>query len=302
VSYFRTHKLAYSWRLGALYGYLGCTRQAFGQAIARLTRLQGRRLRTIQLGHRLQEKVGHFGPRLLYLAESASFEGGRDYTERVLLAANFGRPKALASFTKACKDPLRNLIEGLQVVRPNQLWQTDITYFWVNDRHYYLSFILDVYTRKIVHSYSSKSLKAEHQANLLKTAIKKIGSENAKGLIIHTDRGVQYRANCFKKVVKDAEIVHSMAHYSWENAYCERLHRTLKQGYLRPARIQSFKELQKVVAKSVYKYNTLKPHVHLPNKRSPIAFINWIKENPKINTYVVDIWTELTHLKTTTLN
>jgi len=159
VSYFRTHKLAYSWRLGALYGYLGCTRQAFGQAIARLTRLQGRRLRTIQLGHRLQEKV-----------------------------------------------------------------------------------------------------------------------------------------------VKDAEIVHSMAHYSWENAYCERLHRTLKQGYLRPARIQSFKELQKVVAKSVYKYNTLKPHVHLPNKRSPIAFINWIKENPKINTYVVDIWTELTHLKTTTLN
>lgn len=302
MSYFRQHKLAYPWHLQDLYKHLGGTRQGFTQAIARMQRQQGRQLRTICAGYKLRELAGEFGPRQLYWSQPEAFEGGRDYTERVLLAADFGRPKALASFTKACKDPLPNLIEGLRVVRPNQLWQTDITYFWVNNRHYYLSFILDVYTRKIVHSCCSQSLKASYQANLLKKALKKLGSQPPKDLIIHTDRGLQYRAKCWKKIVKTAKIAHSMAHYSWENAYCERLHRTLKQAYLRPARIQNFKELQKVVAKSVHSYNTYKAHSNLPNKRSPDSFINWLKHNPTTNNYVVDIWTELTHINTRTLN
>lgn len=43
-----------------------------------------------------------------------------------------------------------NLIEGMNVTRPYQVLQSDITYFDVEGKFYYLVFIIDVYTREVL--------------------------------------------------------------------------------------------------------------------------------------------------------
>jgi len=43
-----------------------------------------------------------------------------------------------------------NLLIGLVINKPNQVWQSDITYFELNERFYYITFIIDAFTRVIV--------------------------------------------------------------------------------------------------------------------------------------------------------
>lgn len=88
----------------------------------------------------------------------------------------------------------QNLIQGMMIQDRNIVWQTDITYFYMNGRYYYLVFIIDVYTKKIVGYHASDHLRAEANLAALRMAIK-----NTKGslenLIHHSDRGSQYVDN-----------------------------------------------------------------------------------------------------------
>lgn len=95
-----------------------------------------------------------------------------------------------------------NLIEGLCVYKPNQLWQSDITYFYLHGRFYYIVFILDVYTRKIVGFNVSDHLRAEANIKALKQAVKSQKS-SLKGMIHHSDRGSQYVDKRYIKLLKE---------------------------------------------------------------------------------------------------
>lgn len=158
---------------------------------------------------------------------------------------------------------------------PNQLWQTDITWVWAGGRWYYLSFVVDVYTRQILAAHCSRDL---------------------SGLIIHTDRGVQYTSSAYKDYLEDRELTHSMAHYAWQNAYCERVNRTIKEGYLKYYPTGSYASLCQAVAKAVRLYNRCKPHRGLPGRLSPDQFVKE-RSRGKHPDYHVDIWSELTSTK-----
>jgi putative transposase len=84
-----------------------------------------------------------------------------------------------------------NLIEGMVLWDKNQLWQSDITYFWVMGEYYYLVFIIDVYTKQILGYNVSNHLRAEANLSALKMAIRNCNG-NIRGLIHHSDRGSQY--------------------------------------------------------------------------------------------------------------
>jgi hypothetical protein len=83
----------------------------------------------------------------------------------------------------------KNLIKELIPVSSNQLWVSDITYITLQNSFAYLSLITDAYSRKIVGFYLSKTLEASGCIKALKMALK--NNENIKGLIHHSDRGVQ---------------------------------------------------------------------------------------------------------------
>jgi transposase InsO family protein len=67
----------------------------------------------------------------------------------------------------------KNLIENLEVTRPEQVWVSDITYVGSRSNHMYLSLVTDTYSKKIIDFNVSKSLNAQGAVSALKMAVKK---------------------------------------------------------------------------------------------------------------------------------
>ena len=166
-----------------------------------------------------------------------------------------------------------NLIEGMQVIGINQVWQTDITYFRLKGVFYYLVFMLDVYTRKIISYKVSDNLRAEANIWVLKQAIKlRGGKRNLSGLIHHSDRGSQYIAQEYIGLLKGNNINISMGLKGQENAYAERVNGIIKNEYLKRWEINSFEELKRKLREAVNHYNEKRIHSSLPDRLSPNAF------------------------------
>ena len=153
---------------------------------------------------------------------------------------------------------------GLKVVRINQLWQSDITYYELGERFYYITLIQDNFSKMIVgHSVSDDltMLKTTHAALLVAVSNRK--GAGLKGLILHSDGGGQYYAKEFLKLTHKLNIVNSMCTYSWENGMAERLNGVIKNNYLKHRNIKLFSQLVKEVDRTVELYNFEKPHSSL---------------------------------------
>src|SRR5690554_3257178 len=131
------------------------------------------------------------------------------------------------------------------------------TYLGNRENLSYLSLITaDAYSKKIVGYDVSDSLATESCLNSLK-------KENNKGLIHHSDRGLQYCSDDYQKLLKKYKIRCSMTQESdpYENAIAERINGILKQEY----DIDKFNvdlNTRKILVKQTVKvYNELRPHL-----------------------------------------
>ena len=105
--------------------------------------------------------------------------------------------------------------------KPNEKWTTDITYIWVKDQWLYLATVMDLFSRKIV----GWSLDTSMTERLIKDAMK-MAFSNRKlepGLIVHSDRGVQYRAQSYIDYLTSNKCRISMSRKGncWDNAPME---------------------------------------------------------------------------------
>lgn len=163
-----------------------------------------------------------------------------------------------------------NLIEGLLVWEKNRVWQTDITYYQVKDRFFYLTFIIDIYT-KVIRGYQvSLNMRAEANLNALEMALS--NTVVRPGLIHHSDRGSQFTDNEYRNTLAAYKIQMSMGLIAQENAYAERINGTIKNEYLKFKDINSFDQLKHEVDLAVNHYNEKRIHRHLPGKQSPRQF------------------------------
>jgi len=171
-----------------------------------------------------------------------------------------------------------NLIEGLVVWAKNTVWQSDITYFDLNGRFYYLVFIIDVFTRQIVGYAVSDHLRAEANLNALKMALNKHGPPK----IHHSDRGSQYIDRAYTKLLTDHDVKISMGLQAQDNAYAERINGTIKNEYLKHWNIKSFNQLKRKVKESVNHYNGSRIHDSLPGKVTPNEFSRKTDKYPNV--------------------
>jgi len=164
-----------------------------------------------------------------------------------------------------------NLAEGMLLWQKNQLWQSDITYFRVGERFYYLAFIIDVYTKHILGYHVSDHLRAEANLKALQMALKTSGG-NINGLVHHSDRGSQYGDKEYTGLlIKNGALI-SMGMKAQDNAYVESLNGIIKDEYLNHWNIASFADLKRRVKQAVNHYNHHRPHGSLPQRLSPNAF------------------------------
>lgn len=226
---------------------------------------------------------------------------GRDKTEALLMASGFRviyPPNYIKTTHSVRLHRFGNLIEGLTVKSINKIVQTDITYLWVKDRFYYLVFIIDVYSRFITGYHASCGLEAEANMKALRMMIKLRGKENMKGLIHHSDRGSQYNCNKYLGILKEHGIKVSMCNEAWENAYTERINRTIKDEYLRHRNIDCLNTLRKQMGRAIKLYNKKRPHWSLPQQMAPAIFEDHVNKLSKTKRPIMMIYKAVEVLST----
>ena len=119
-----------------------------------------------------------------------------------------------------------NLVQEVEVVRPEQVWVCDITYVRLGKGFVYLAVIMDVFTRAIRGWSLSRDLDTPLTLAALQAASRLCLPE-----IHHSDQGVQYAAQEYVALLNQYHVQISMAAQGKpeENGYAERLMRTIKE-------------------------------------------------------------------------
>jgi transposase InsO family protein len=122
-----------------------------------------------------------------------------------------------------------NLIRGLKINGPNQVWATDLTYIKLVSEYVYVSAIIDVYTRKIVGWAISRDLSHKFCLEALEIAVRRY--KPPKGIIHHSDRGVQYACIDYVEYLKknNFQISQSRLATPEDNAFIESFFKTMKK-------------------------------------------------------------------------
>ena len=122
----------------------------------------------------------------------------------------------------------RNLIEEMTVNDINQVWTADITYIRIDNGFVYLAVIIDLYSRKVIGWSISKKIDAQLTLNALKMAIQR--RQPPRGVIHHSDRGVQYLCDDYTDLLKENGFHLSCSRKGnpYDNAWTESFMKTLK--------------------------------------------------------------------------
>jgi len=118
------------------------------------------------------------------------------------------------------------LLRGVDIIRPNQVWSTDITYIRLPRGFVYLVAIIDWYSRKIMSWRLSNTMDAGFCVDCLEEAIATYGTPE----IFNSDQGSQFTSDAFTGVLINSGVKISMdgRGRALDNIFVERLWRTVK--------------------------------------------------------------------------
>lgn len=183
-------------------------------------------------------------------------------------------PYRKSSLTEEERAKVVNLIKGLKITRPNQVWTMDITYIKTKTHGYlYLITYIDAFSRRIVGWGLKPDQKTESILAVLKTAVKE--RQPAPGLIIHSDKGSQMRSKAYRDYCEGRNIV--LSYTSWnhscdENAMQESFHASLKKEAIYQRKPETIEDAYETIYNYIECfYNPKRLHSAL-NYLSPITF------------------------------
>lgn len=267
--------------MSALFDLNKITKQAFHQRRNRERKKNEERGQLIPLIKQVRFDHPNMGAREIHrLIRPASM--GRDLFERFCFENGFKllRKRSFIRTTNSLGvTRFENLLIGRELTGVNQVWVSDITYYRIGEQFYYLTFIIDLFSRKIVGYSVSKNLLTENTtipALLMAISLRKPPA----GVILHSDGGGQYYCKEFLRISKG--FLHSMAENVYENPHAERLNGVIKNDYLEGYAPWNFESLKAMLAKAVVMYNDIKPHSAL-NKLSPSQFEVLLTKSGLIN-------------------
>ena len=155
---------------------------------------------------------------------------------------------------------------------PNLVWASDFTYIKVAGKWYYLCIVMDLFSRKVI----SWNISGKPDVDLVMNAFKKAYAkrEQPHGLMFHSDRGSQYTAFSFRRLLDSLDVVQSFSKkgYPFDNACCESFFKYLKKEETNRRTYHSLEELNMSIFKYIEGfYNSRRPHGSLgmltPNQK-----------------------------------
>ncbi len=134
-------------------------------------------------------------------------------------------PKPRLSLNPLAHKRFPYLLKGVAIVRPNQVWSTDITYIRLRGGFVYLAAVMDWYSRYVLAWELSISLEADFCVTVLERALARQRPE-----IFNTDQGVQFTSAQFQAPLLAAQVRLSMdgRGRAFDNIFVERLWRSVK--------------------------------------------------------------------------
>jgi len=257
--------------LQAICGVFGKSRQAHYKRISRENELAMQQVIIIKLVEAIRADMPKIGGRKLYfmLRETMlahDIDIGRDRFFDVLSAFGYlvRRRKRRKPITTDSNHPFYkypNLIKNMEVLYPNHVWVSDITYIALVHKFAYLSLITDVYSRKIIGYCLFPTLAAQGSINALNMALSY--RKQKAPLIHHSDRGLQYCCRDYTRTLENSGIGISMTENGdpYENAVAERLNGILKTEFDLYKAFRNFEAASECVDKAIAIYNEQRPHL-----------------------------------------
>lgn len=179
-------------------------------------------------------KQRYGSPRITFELNSLGYKISRitvaKYMRELGLRSKLSRKFKVTTNSKHNYLVVENVLNrNFTVAAPSEVWASDITYIQTNQGFLYLTTVIDLYDRKIVGWSLSNGMSTEETSLAAwKMAIK--NRKVAKGLIFHSDRGVQYASNKFVKTIESYGVIRSMSRKGncWDNAVAESFFKSLK--------------------------------------------------------------------------
>ena len=273
--------------MNEVYSAIGTTKQNIHQRLDRYMQQQEEQAYLLKIIHEARADHPQMGADSLYKMLKPAFIGRdrfrRWYNEAGLTLHQEKNFKRTTDSSGVIRFP--NLLPALELTTPNQAWVSDITYYEINAKWYYLTFIMDLYSRLIKGFSASHTLMTiDTTIPALQMALRGWNKSVSSNLILHSDGGGQYYCKDFLDITKNYGISNSMCESVFENPHAERINGTIKNSYLKHYNPQSYPQLEKLLAKAVYMYNHQKPHTALGGL-SPVEFERQLMLNPQIHSY-----------------
>jgi putative transposase len=115
---------------------------------------------------------------------------------------------------------------------PNEKWVSDVTYIPTRAGSLFLATVMDLHSRRIIGWSMSKSNTVELISNALNMAF--CQRDGVRGVLLHSDQGVQYTLTDYQSLMKRYGIVCSMSRKGncWDNAAMESFYHSLKTEWV----------------------------------------------------------------------
>jgi putative transposase len=300
VLWFRTNRTEHNYKLEDLYAAVPISRQAVAKMVQRQSDRQSKE--TALLAHVKELRQEHhpaIGCRKLYHVIRNSTEQasllyfGRRKFEQLVIQNGLGSPlfKARYKHKSTKKQRFTNLLVDKVINGTNQVWISDTTYFNLFNRWYYLTSVIDYYSRRVLAAHLSKGLSAEETSiAALKKAIDYRGAGMIEGCIFHSDGGSQYSDAGFLAIIEQHKMVSSMARLVFENTVSERFNGIFKQEYITLRPPQNEEQLEWLTDYAQWSFNKHRPHGAL-KYQTPIGFETHQMALDIIQRVCVSAWT-----------
>lgn len=158
------------------------------------------------------------------------------------------------------------------VSSPNTAWVSDITYVKVGPRWMYLTVFIDLFSRIVVGWDLSDSLDRNSMIRAFHKALWR--RRPSEGLLVHSDRGVQYASVDFRELLKEKKFVQSMSRKGncWDNAVAESFFHTLKTQLIYHKRFENKEEMEQALFNYIEIYYNRRRRHSTNGYQSPAMF------------------------------